>query len=88
MQLSAKHLRYWNRNLKITSFLLLVWFFVTFVISYFARGLGDLTLLGFPLSFYMAAQGSLVIYVTIIWYYAHYMDKLDAEYGVDEGEEQ
>ena len=40
-----------------------------------------------PLGFYMSAQGSLIIYVLIIWYYAHYMNKLDIEYGVHEGEE-
>ncbi|MFA4969031.1 MAG: sodium/substrate symporter small subunit [Sulfuritalea sp.] len=35
----------------------------------------------------MSAQGSLIIYVAIIWYYAHYMNNLDHEYGVHEGEE-
>jgi putative solute:sodium symporter small subunit len=35
----------------------------------------------------MAAQGSLIIYVVIIWYYAKYMRKLDVEYGVEEGAE-
>jgi hypothetical protein len=39
-----------------------------------------------PLGFYMSAQGSLIIYVAIIWYYAHYMNNLDKEYGVHEGE--
>ena len=36
----------------------------------------------------MAAQGSLIIYVVIIWYYARYMNNLDLEYGVHEGEEE
>ena len=39
-----------------------------------------------PCGFYMSAQGSLIIYVAIIWYYAHYMNNLDKEYGVHEGE--
>jgi putative solute:sodium symporter small subunit len=34
----------------------------------------------------MSAQGSLIIYVAIIWYYAYYMNNLDKEYGVHEGE--
>ena len=48
-------------------------------------GPGPLTL---ALSFYMAAQGSLIIYMLIIGYYAMYMRKLDIEHGVDEGEQE
>lgn len=87
MQLSAKHEEYWSRNLKLTGILLAVWFFVTFVLGYFARELSSITLLGFPLSFYIGAQGSLIVYVLIIWYYARYMNDLDNEYGVHEEEE-
>ena len=43
--------------------------------------------MGFPFAFYMGAQGSLIIYVLIIWYYARRMNQLDKEYGVHEGEE-
>jgi len=86
MQLTQKHHEYWGRNLRITTILLAIWFVVTFVIGYFARDLSSITILGFPFPFYMGAQGSLIIYVLIIWYYAHYMNKLDNEYGVQEGE--
>lgn len=87
MQLTQKHKEYWQRNLNMTAFLLAIWFVVTFVASYFARELNGITILGFPFGFYMGAQGSLIIYVAIIWYYAHYMNKLDQEYGVHEGED-
>ncbi|MBF0167255.1 MAG: DUF4212 domain-containing protein [Alphaproteobacteria bacterium] len=86
MQLTEKQQEYWHRNLKITAVLLGIWFFVTFVIGWFAREL-SFNFLGWPFSFYMGAQGSLIVYVWIIWYYARYMNKLDQEYGVDEGEE-
>jgi putative solute:sodium symporter small subunit len=86
MQLTQKHHEYWRRNLRITAILLAIWFVVTFVIGWFARDLSSITILGFPFPFYMGAQGSLIIYVLIIWYYAHYMNKLDNEYGVQEGE--
>jgi len=36
----------------------------------------------------MSAQGSLIVYVALIWYYQHYMNKLDIEYGVEEGEDE
>ena len=45
-----------------------------------------MTFLGFPLGFYMSAQGSLIIYVALIGIYALLMRKLDKEYGVDEGD--
>ncbi|MEQ1532785.1 MAG: DUF4212 domain-containing protein [Sideroxydans sp.] len=87
MQLTEKHKEYWQKNLRMTGLLLVVWFVVTFVIAYFARELQSITIIGFPFSFYMGAQGSLIIYVLIIWYYARAMGKLDREYGVHEGDE-
>ena len=86
MQLSEKHHEYWRKNLFITAVLLAVWFLVTFVEAWFARELNGITFLGFPLGFYMSAQGSLVIYVAIIGIYAWYMTGLDKEFGVDEGD--
>src|SRR6186997_1440080 len=84
MQLTAKHEEYWRKNLVITAILLAVWFVVTFVEAWYARELNNVTFLGFPLGFYMSAQGSLAIYVLIIGIYAWYMQKLDKEYNVDE----
>jgi putative solute:sodium symporter small subunit len=88
MQLTDKHRDYWSKNLRITAILLAIWFVVTFVIGYFARDLNSINFFGWPLSFYMGAQGSLIIYVIIIWFYARYMNNLDNEYGVQEGEEE
>ena len=87
MQLTEKHVEYWRRTLRVTSILLAIWFIVTYVIGWFAKPLSSITFLGFPLPFYMGAQGSLIIYVLIIWYYARYMNKLDREFGVAEAEE-
>ncbi len=85
MQVSAKHQAYWSKNLRITAILLAIWFVVTFVVSYFARDL-NFNFFGWPFSFWMGAQGSLVIYVLIIWFYARYMNNLDHEHGVAEEE--
>jgi putative solute:sodium symporter small subunit len=87
MQLTDKHREYWGKNLKITGLLLALWFFVTFVLGFFARDL-TFSFFGWPFSFWVAAQGALVVYCLIIWYYARYMNKLDKEYGVAEGESQ
>jgi putative solute:sodium symporter small subunit len=86
MQLTERHNEYWRKNLVITAVLLLVWFIVTFVEAWFARELNTMTFLGFPLGFYMSAQGSLAIYVIIIGIYAILMRRLDLEYNVDEGD--
>ena len=86
MELTAKHHEYWRKNLIITAILLAVWFVATFVEAWYARELNQITFLGFPLGFYMSAQGSLIIYVVIIYIYAKYMGKLDKEYNVDEGD--
>jgi putative solute:sodium symporter small subunit len=72
---------YWRKNLRVTGILLAIWFVVTFGVGFFARQL-TFTLFGWPFSFWMGAQGALVVYVAIIWYYAYYMDRLDREYGV------
>ena len=88
MQLSEKHQEYWQRNLRLTAVLLAIWFVVTFVVIFFAPQLNEIVILGFPFAFYMGAQGSLIIYVLIIWFYARRMNQLDNEYGVQEGEEQ
>ncbi len=84
MRLGRKHRDYWRRNLKLTASLLAVWFVVTFVVSYFARDLADVTLLGFPLGFYMGAQGALIVYVLIVGFYAWYMNRLDRQFGAAE----
>ena len=84
---SASREEYWSRNLRITAILLGIWFFVTFVLAFFARDL-SFTFFGWPFSFYMAAQGPLIIYVLIIFFYARYMSRLDREFGVEEEELQ
>ena len=69
--------------MQLTAALLLVWFVVSFVVTYYAREL-DFVFLGWPFSFWMGAQGSLIAYVLIIVYYAHYMNNLDKEHGCAE----
>ena len=83
MQLTESHKQYWSKNLRITAVLLFIWFFVTFVVGFYARDL-NFNFFGWPFSFWVGAQGALVIYVLIIAYYAHYMNNLDKEYDCAE----
>jgi putative solute:sodium symporter small subunit len=76
---------YWQYNVKLTTILLAIWFVVTFLISgIWAGWLNQYTVLGFPLGYYMAAQGSLAIFVIEIAVYAWLMNKKDLEYGIVE----
>ncbi len=84
MQITEKMREYWRRNLQITAVLLAIWFVVTYVAAFFAPQLNQFKFLGFPFGFYMAAQGALVVYVILIFFYASYMNRLDREYGVHE----
>ena len=86
MELTEKHKEYWRKTIRITIILLAIWAFVTYVIGFFAR---DLTFdfFGWPFSFWVGAQGAPLTYVILIGFYAWYMNRLDKEYGVSEGEE-
>lgn len=86
MELTEKHKEYWRKNVRITIILLAVWAFVTYVVGFYAREL-SFNFFGWPFSFWVGAQGALVVYVVIIGFYAWYMNKLDREYGVHEGDE-
>ena len=76
---------YWRYNVKLTSILLGIWFVVTYLLGgVFAAALNEFSFLGFPLGYYMAAQGSLVIFVVEIAVYAKLMNAKDLEYGIRE----
>ena len=73
---------HWQRVRRLTAILLLAWFVITFGVVYFARELSAFTLFGWPLSFYMAAQGTILIYLAIVAIYAwrmHHLDQADGE---------
>jgi len=72
---------YWRRTRSMTFWLLLLWFSVTFSAIFFARQLSVYTLLGWPISFFMAAQGSILIFVGIIAFYGWRMQRLDDAYN-------
>jgi putative solute:sodium symporter small subunit len=78
--------RHWRRNRQLIAVLLALWFVVTFVVAWFARDM-SFNFFGWPFSFYMGAQGSLLVYLVIVGVYARAMDRLDRDCGVDEVDE-
>ena len=83
---TPEHERYWCKNLALTGGLLLIWLLVSFGVSYFAREL-DFRFFGWPFSFWVAAQGALIVYVAIVAVYAWCMHRLDVAHGVQEVED-
>jgi putative solute:sodium symporter small subunit len=79
---------YWSYNLRLTTILLVIWFVVAYLLAgVFAGALNRFSFLGFPLGYYMAAQGSLIVFVVEIAVYARLMNRKDLEYGIrEEGE--
>jgi putative solute:sodium symporter small subunit len=76
---------YWRYNVKLTTILLVIWFVVTYLISgLWASWLNQYSVLGFPMGYYMAAQGSLAIFVVEIAVYAYLMNRKDEEFGIRE----
>jgi len=78
--------QYWAENVKLTAIIMVIWFVVTYVAIFFAPELNNIVILGFPMGYYMGAQGSLIIFVILIFWYAFAMNKKDKEYGVEEEE--
>ncbi|MGV8899874.1 MAG: DUF4212 domain-containing protein [Burkholderiaceae bacterium] len=76
-----KRALHWRATKRLTAVLLLAWLIVTFVSIFYARELSALTLFGWPVSFYMIAQGVPLIYVVILGIYAWRMRILDLRCG-------
>jgi putative solute:sodium symporter small subunit len=72
----AARARHWRRTRRLTAALLLIWFGVGFVVTWFARDL-DFPFFGWPFSFWMAAQGSVIVFLVLLAVYASRMARID-----------
>jgi putative solute:sodium symporter small subunit len=77
---TARRAAHWQATRKMTYILLSIWLLTGFLSIFFARELYELSLFGWPLSFYLAAQGSALIYLGIVGFYAWRMQRLDRQY--------
>jgi putative solute:sodium symporter small subunit len=75
---------YWKRTRRLMFTILALWVFFSFFIHFFAIQLNSIVILGFPLGFYMAAQGSLIAFVVLCFWNASAQNKIDEEFGVQE----
>ncbi|WP_247832762.1 DUF4212 domain-containing protein [Bradyrhizobium sp. 200] len=84
--LKAKEEAHWAKTSRLMFTHLGIWFFFGFVIHMFVKPLNNIVIpiLGFPLGFYMAAQGSLIVFVVMLFMFAKQQDKIDREFGFAE----
>jgi len=84
----TKEEAHWRKTTNLMLTHLAVWFFFGFIIHMFVYTLNKVTIpiLGFPLGFYMAAQGSLIVFVALIFWFARRQDAIDRECGVAEAD--
>ena len=76
---------YWKENIRLVLSLLAIWFLVSFGMSIlFVDALDNIRFFGFKFGFWMAQQGSIFVFVVLIFIYVRKMNKLDHKYGVDE----
>jgi putative solute:sodium symporter small subunit len=75
---------HWAATRKLTYFVLGLWLFFSFVVHMFAGPLNKIIILGFPIGFYMAAQGSLIAFVVMLFWFARRQDVIDRQYGMAE----
>ena len=76
---------YWKENIKYVLILMLIWFVVSFGTGIlFKDALNSIKIGGFKLGFWFAQQGSMYVFVILIFVYVRLMNKLDKKYGYDE----
>lgn len=82
---NAKSHDYWAANLRLVAILLIIWFIASFGLGILLRPLlSDIMIGGTDIGFWFAQQGSIYVFVALIFVYAVLMNRLDKKFGVDE----
>ena len=77
--------KYWSKNVSLMVRVFVIWFVVSFGCGIvFVDWLNQFRLGGYPMGFWFAQQGSIFVFVGLVFYYAHKMSSIDREFGVDE----
>lgn len=75
---------WWSKTKGLMITALVIWFIFAFAIHFFATSLNSIVILGFPLGYYLAAQGSLIVFVALLFWFAGAQDRIDSEHGMAE----
>jgi putative solute:sodium symporter small subunit len=79
-----KQQAYWSKTSRLMWTIMFLWFVFSFGVHFFAVPLNKIVIAGFPLGFYMAAQGSLIAFVVLCFWNSSAQNKIDEEFGVAE----
>jgi putative solute:sodium symporter small subunit len=81
---TAQREAHWQKTRNLMIIHLVIWFTFAFLVHWFAPQLNKISFLNFPVGFYMAAQGSLAVFVIQLFVFARQQDNIDKEFGVAE----
>jgi putative solute:sodium symporter small subunit len=83
--LTTKNTTYWQENLRVIKICLVIWFIVSYGFGLLlVEPLNEIRLGGYKLGFWFAQQGSIYVFVALVFYYANAMNKLDDEFEANE----
>ena len=82
----ATRRQHWSRTRNLTIVVLVIWAIFAFVLPWYAKELNAFSFLGFPLGYYFCVQGSLIVFVLLIFFQNWRQDAIDDEFGVGEEE--
>ena len=80
--------KHWEKTRGLMIITLIIWFIFSIFIFMFGEELNTASFLGYPLAYYMSAQGSIVIFVVLIFWFANRQEKIDEEFGFTEKEDE
>ena len=81
---ASQQATHWSKTRNLMIGHLIVWFVFSYLVHWFAPALNKVSFMHFPLGFYFAAQGSLIVFVVQLFLFAKQQDKIDREFGVAE----
>ena len=76
--------KHWDKTKSLMIITLAIWFLFGYVIFMFGSSLNEGSFLGYPLAYYMCAQGSIIAFVVLIFWFANKQEKIDEEFGFTE----
>ena len=81
---ASQRAEHWRRTKSLMIVHLIIWLVFAYLLHWFAPHLNGMSILGFPLGFYMAAQGSLIVFVVQLFISVRQQDRIDVECGMAE----
>ena len=76
--------KHWEKTKGLMWITLAIWFFFGYIIFMFGSSINSGSFLGYPLAYYMCAQGSIIAFVVLIFWFANKQEKIDEEFGFAE----